>query len=443
MGRKLERQLKMLLEAELSHSDIHDALRTEIRMQHPDAYVWLADVYDDSVVYEVEPKAKDGETAAPPAYYRVSYTLSAEGEVALGDDATVVQRRTVWDVVPEPVGVTESEIVGECVPLIEAKVRRDGTVPIKIIAPGRGSSGYYPAEVLERDGPNVFRKGLHSYWDHPTATEATERPERSLRDLAGTLASDARWEAAGAAGPGLYADLEVFGPYRDAVAELAPHIGMSIVASGRAAMGEVDGVTMPIISELVAARSVDVVTAAGAGGQILSLFEAARAPRTEELRPTYLEDDMANEQELKEARDALAVSEAKTQELNAALTERETELARLREGQLLVEARAFVAETLPADLPELTHARLLESLSKSPAVTDGALDKDAYKTKIEEAVKAEVEYLARVTGSGRIRGMGASDEPEDDTSTVEARLAESYRSMGYSEEQATAMAKGR
>ena len=445
MGRKLERQLRQLLEADLSHSDIHDALRTEIRLRFPDAYVWLADVYDDAVVYEVEPKAADGEAARPSAYYRTSYTLTDAGDVVLGDDMTVVQKRTVWDVVTEPVTATEAEIVGECIPLLEAKVRRDGTVPIKIIAPGKGSSGYYPAEVLERDGPKVFVKGLKSFWDHPTTTEESERPERSLRDLAGVLASDARWEAAGSAGPGLYADVEVFAPYREPVAELAPHIGMSIVASGRAAMGDVEGLRMPIISELVSAKSVDFVTAAGAGGQILSLFEAARAPRTEEFQPTYLEADMANEQELKEARDALAVSEAQTQTLTEQLAERDRELARLREGQLLAEARAFVAEHLPADLPELTHARLLESLSKTPAVTDGALDAEAYKTKIAEAVKAEVEYLARVTNSGSIRGMGVTDTqpPDDTTPTAEARLAESYRLMGYSPEQATQMAKGR
>lgn len=445
MGRKLERQLRQLLEADLSHSDIHDALRTELRARHPDAYVWLQDVYDDSVVYEVDPKSKDGEPVGVSAYYRTGYTLSDAGDVTLADDTTVVQRRTVWDLVTEPVGVAESEIIGECIPLLEAKVRRDGTVPIKIIAPGRGSSGFYPAEVLERDGPNVFRKGLHSFWDHPTSAEEADRPERSLRDLAGTLASDARWEAAGPAGPGLYADVEVFGPYRDAVAELAPHIGMSIVASGRASMGEVEGTNMPVISELIAAKSVDFVTAAGAGGQIVSLFEAARAPRTEAFTPTYLEADMAMEQDLKEARDALAVSEAQTKTLTEANAAKEAELARLREGQLLTEARAFVAEHLPADLPELTHKRLLESLSKSPVVKDGAIDTAAYATAIEEAVKAEVEYLARVMGSGQIRGMGPSktDTGDDATPTVEARLAESYRSMGYSEEQATQMAKGR
>lgn len=165
---------------------------------------------------------------------------------------------------------------GEFVALREKALRRDGTASLRLIGPGWGSSGYYPVETLQRDGPQVFRAGTKMYWNHPTMAEESERPEGDLRDLAAVLVSDARWEEAGAAGPGLYADAKVFGQYSQAVEELAPHIGVSIRASGRATTGEVEGRKGPIISALTAARSVDFVTEPGAGGRIVALFEAAR-----------------------------------------------------------------------------------------------------------------------------------------------------------------------
>ncbi len=172
--------------------------------------------------------------------------------------------------------VQESSLAGEFVPLREKAVRRDGTVGLKLIAPGWGASGYYPAETLRRDGPKTFKAGTKMYWNHPTMAQESERPEGDLRDLAAVLVSDARWEESGAAGPGLYADAKVFGDYAPAVEELAPHIGVSIRASGRAATGEAEGRQGPIINALTVGRSVDFVTEPGAGGRIVEMFEAAR-----------------------------------------------------------------------------------------------------------------------------------------------------------------------
>ena len=57
------------------------------------------------------------------------------------------------------------EMKSGVVPLIEGK-GKNSIVPIKIIQPGWGSSGYYPKDVLERDGPNVFTKGTKMYINH-------------------------------------------------------------------------------------------------------------------------------------------------------------------------------------------------------------------------------------------------------------------------------------
>lgn len=138
-----------------------------------------------------------------------------------------------------------------------------GRFRLRLIEAGQGSSGIYPAEVLERDGPAVFRAGTHMYIDHPGASETQDRPERSIRDLAGRLTTDATFRDGA-----LYAEAEVFAHWRPLVEELADTIGVSIRG-----YGEADGGT---ITRLRAAESVDFVTRAGAGGRVLELIEAAR-----------------------------------------------------------------------------------------------------------------------------------------------------------------------
>lgn len=294
----------------------------------------------------------------------------------------------------------ESDIMGDAIPLREQAIAEDGTIPIKIIQPGWGTSGYYSDKVLERDSPKVFTKGLKMYWDHPTPTEERERPERSLRDLAGELTEDARYMPDGAWGPGVYARSKVFGTFAGAVNDLASHIGLSLIGSGLAEQGEAEGQQGRIINEISSARSVDFVTVPGAGGKILELFESARS------RPEKEKDDM--EEKLQEAQDALAKTEADK-------TEAQAEIARLKEAAMLAKAKDIMNETLAKqDIPETTKARLVESLTKNPPIKDGELDEETYKATIEEAVKAEMAYIAELAGAGAVRGMGggAADTAE-------------------------------
>ena len=108
----------------------------------------------------------------------------------------------------------EAAIGGDFVFLTEKAVRDDGVITVKVIAPGWGSSGYYPEDVLERD-TSVFT-GAKMFWDHPTANDERERPERSLRDLAGKITSAPRYQRDGPAGPGVYAEAQIFEPFRAA-----------------------------------------------------------------------------------------------------------------------------------------------------------------------------------------------------------------------------------
>lgn len=136
-----------------------------------------------------------------------------------------------------------------------------------------GSSGYYSADVLrEAATQNVFGEGTQVYLDHPSAVEAVDRPERSVRDLAGRLVTNAEMRD-----DGLYAEVEVFPHVAPVIEGMADAIGMSIRAMGTAEQGEAAGRKGTIITALTDAMSVDFVTAAGAGGKVTRLLESARA----------------------------------------------------------------------------------------------------------------------------------------------------------------------
>jgi len=174
---------------------------------------------------------------------------------------------------------TQEALAGEFLSIAEASMT-DGKMRVRIIAPGQGSSGYYPEEVLKRDGPAVFSEGTKMYADHPTKTEGQARPERSIRDIVATLSENAAYEEAGPVGPGLYADISVMPEWRDRIEALAPHIGVSIRTRGTARVGEVEGKTTTIIESLQRTpfTSVDFVTEPGAGGRVLNeLYESVSA----------------------------------------------------------------------------------------------------------------------------------------------------------------------
>lgn len=161
------------------------------------------------------------------------------------------------------------KIITESVALNAAKAG-SGRIRIKIIDAGEGSSGTYPADTLKLAAEEkVFAAGLHMYADHPGATESFDRPERTIKDLAAVLETDAEYVADEEA---LYAEAKVFPHWREAITEMAKDIGVSIRASA-----EVDdsqgGRT---INRLVHAESVDFVTKAGRGGKIAEVLESAR-----------------------------------------------------------------------------------------------------------------------------------------------------------------------
>ena len=262
--------------------------------------------------------------------------------------------------------LVESASTLETIRLTEAKADYE----IKLIAPGKGSTAFYPAEVLKRDGPNVFKAGTHVYLNHQTAAEEAQRPEGDVKNLAGVLTTDAVYHESHAKGPGLYGRMKVFADHAQTVEEKAPHVGMSIRASGVAESGKTrEG--RPVLKELTSAESVDVVTRAGAGGMILT--ESARGAQQEESDMTVEEKAL---------------------------------LSRLVEKDVRREAIELGAKTLDGvALNESAKMYIIETVvDRGVPKEAGALD----SKKFVEAVNAEARRFGGAIGAGpRVTGMGA------------------------------------
>ena len=88
------------------------------------------------------------------------------------------------------------------------------------ITPGRGTSGEWTEEVLERDGAHALKKGARCFVTHNRLENGEPDPFR----MWGVLAEDARYEA----GVGLVGEIDVLKSWRERVEEVAPHTALSV-----------------------------------------------------------------------------------------------------------------------------------------------------------------------------------------------------------------------
>lgn len=254
----------------------------------------------------------------------------------------------------------------------EASSLGDGKYRIRIIVPGQGSSGIYTAENLAESAP-LFKAGTEMFIDHPTETEEWERPERSIRDYAGVFLEDATVGEDGA----LYTVCKVFSGVNELIKDKWEHIGVSINAWCADPISE-NGIVPPIAG----VRSVDFVTAPGAGGAIIDLLESNR-------NDNYVKEaGMDKEIESKFDEMKASIIEALGSKFEAAMAaiqeakaEEPTEEASVDVDSVL-EAGRKIAES---GLPEAAIVRVREAV-KAGADVDSALDSE--RAYLKEAVAA-------------------------------------------------------
>lgn len=269
----------------------------------------------------------------------------------------------------------------------------EGKYRIRIITPGKGSSGIYLAENLAKSAA-LFKAGTEMFIDHPTESEEWERPERSIRDYAGVFLEDATVGEDGA----LYTVCKVFSGVNKLIKDKWEHIGVSINAWCDEPISETS-----VVPVFAGVRSVDFVTAPGAGGGIVDLLESNRNqnPQKEEEESMDIESKLsALEDKLGSVLEAIGkVVEATT------VKEAEEEAAPAVDVDAVLEAGKKLAES---GLPEAAAKRVRESVK-------GGAD-------IDEAIEAERAYIKEATAKS------ATPHVEEDAGTS---LKESFKKIGW------------
>lgn len=331
---------------------------------------------------------------------------------------------------------------------------------IQAISPGKGSSGVYPQETLEAAAKDrVFPAGTMLMVDHATEAEDWSRPEGSIKDLAGVLTEDARWDDQYGA---LVAEAKIFEHWRPTLESLKDDIGLSIRASGEVEESA-DG---RIIKRLVEGRSIDFVTKAGRGGRVLSVLESARPSTLTEIAelfrppeppgPSGMETQESNQRkdanmgtiQISEAdHKALTDKAGRVEQLEADLAESNRKLEEAEgkpfppkggsggEGGSELDRLRKENAALKAEIAELKKAKAKEARRNevtgiveeafehinAPGMKNRLIDQLTESDKNADTIATEAKEAADElrtlgAGDGQVRGLGES-RPADTTQT--------------------------
>lgn len=347
-------------------------------------YMWIKDVFvehpdlGDAVVVD-----KDG------ALWSVSYSQDDEAfTFAAPEDWERVRQTYVKVSVSaeaiETTRVTEVKLnesaSGRAVAIVEDNLPQatDARAPllldVVLIEPGFGNAAdghYYPRETLERDA-DVFA-GVKMYTTDHRQEEKNVRTEvATITEITGFTDDGAPIGRVAIHDPG-------FAEATRNRAKLGTlnSLECSILATGRAKKGSVNGQTTKIVEAITEAYSVDFVSQAGAGGRALALVESDEGGNMDKKK------EKQEQQEQREIEESAA---------------KETEVVILAEGDA---AQIIEASTLPATAKKRLTGQKYET-----------------EQAVVNAVVAEVAYLKEITGSGKVFGQGISAEP------TEQRLSE-------------------
>ena len=282
---------------------------------------------------------------------------------------------------------------------------KDNKYLVKLIGSNvQGSSGFYSHEMLEQYAGSAFPKGTKIFLDHPTASEAEERPIRSVKHLAGKTVSDVEMRE-----DGVYAQVQFARDYQNLIEDFHDVLGMSIHVQGEVEESEdasgniVRNVTSLYPSPL---NSVDLVTVAGAEGRV-----------SEKLAESFRVTERTVQVDEK---DIKAIAEAVKAALEAPITTLAEAVDALKPAAPMEDDKenepdlaAVTESAVEAGLPKSARIRVVE------AVRLGA---DA-----DEAIKAEQGYIEQVLAEAGQDAAGGKIVESGGTTDYATAISEMFK----------------
>lgn len=314
----------------------------------------------------------------------------------------------------------------------EADFDKSGDLVIVIIEAGANYNKrrYYPKKTLQ-ESADIYA-GLKMYLDHPTDAEEAAKPERSIEQWLSTIKES--WYEDGM----VLGRVHIHKPWlkesmKDPV--FRAEIGVSINASGRMHVGEIDGQQMQIMDAISSAKSVDWVTEAGARGRVLQLMESAKIEQehkeieTMDIKEFKEKHKALYEQIVKEAKEGnVQLTEAQIQEkIDAGVTKAlDTKNAEaLKESKKVERANKIKEVVSGSKLPEAYRDRAIEAIARA---TESAKDEE-FDAKVKEAVVSEIKFLNGFLGK-KIEVDPQHKGADDKKSIVESATADILETAG-------------
>lgn len=201
---------------------------------------------------------------------------------------------------------TEKRNLLEAATLIGESASENGTWKVRLISEGKGSSGIYPAETLEKYH-QAFDEVL-SFENHPVGWDGPET--RNFKQIVGAV-EGATWIDTDERGKtGIYANWKPDSEYRDKIAEYKSKLGLSIYIEGDGYFDDDGEFVVSTLNENDPYRSVDIVLAAGRGGRFEeSMRKMYDSRRSESVKPEVTsaseKERITMDEEMKEAFKAL------------------------------------------------------------------------------------------------------------------------------------------
>lgn len=180
----------------------------------------------------------------------------------------------------------------------------DGTWKVRLISEGKGSSGTYTAELIEKHYSafnNVLSFKNHPNWDGPQSRDFTM--------IAGKVVGEAWVDTDERGLKAIYANYLPDPEYRDKLERYKDQLGLSIYIEGSGYFDEDDEFIVDWFNPADPYASVDVVIAAGARGKFMEsmrkTYESATAGSDKPAVTLAEENGVKMDQEIKERFDAL------------------------------------------------------------------------------------------------------------------------------------------
>lgn len=282
--------------------------------------------------------------------------------------------------------------------LVREEAREDGAFKVRIISEGKGSSGIYPAKLLE-DYFGAFDESL-SFKNHPTGWDGPQG--RDFTMISGEILGSTWVDTDERGKVGVYGWYLPDPEYADKIERYKDKLGLSIYIEGDGYFNEDGEFEVTSFNAMDPYKSVDIVIAAGRGGKmnVESLREMYVGPTSKEGRN--------NRKEAKMDLETLATKlDALTTTVLALASDKEAEASESAQAKADDEAVAKAVESYAAKVEAIAEAEL-------PAVLAESLRKDALagadvEVKITEA-KALTEALkTELTESGAGRVIEGSE----------------------------------